>query len=534
MIRFLVLPRYGSQSTPVITAAAFIALAVVYLLRFNGHITPFTSASFSFRTSRVSGLNLDAINSTAQYFVDYPLGPPYKNVFGELGERTKVLRSWIEALEEKNGGGNGDGLRVVGAERQFLDETVERVASSLFPYLQSPPRDIHSQSPLADLRRSFSNAGAHARHPAQQQQRVGGGGDRYTKMDYAHRNAGIVIPTGRGTLRFACHLVASLRHVHRTKLPIQIVYAGDEDLSQEDRDTIVEAAAGADDGHVEFLDILTVFNDTTLRLAEGGWAIKPFAALGSRFEEVILLDADVVFLQPPEQLLQQRAYRERGALLFHDRLLWKDEFPDRHAWYHEMLKHPSEELQKSLVWTERYAEEGDSGVVVLDKGRLDVLMGLLHTCWQNSYDVRTSWTYRITYGDKETWWIGLETTGAAYAFSRHYGGMVGWRKPLAGGGESVVQTGQTQVCSFVIAHVDETDDLLWYNGGLLKNKMDDPAEFSVPTHWMIDQQWVKGARKKDMSCMVGTNARVLSTHETGVLEQSIEAAKDVDYRLELV
>ncbi|TQN63831.1 hypothetical protein CSHISOI_11441, partial [Colletotrichum shisoi] len=400
MIRFLV-PRYGSQSTPVITTAAFIALAFVYLLRFNGHITPFTSASFSFRTSRVSGLNLDAINSTAQYFVDYPLGPPYKKVFCELGERTKVLRSWIEALEEKN----GDGLRFVGAERQFLDETVERVASSLFPYVQSPPRDIHSQSPLADLRRSFSNAGAHARHPArhpaQQQQRVGGDGDITT--DYAHRNAGIVIPTGRGTLRFACHLVASLRRVYWTKLPIQIVYAGDEDLSQGDRDTIAEAAAGGDDGPVEFLDILTVFNDTTLRLAEGGWAIKPFAALGSRFEEVILLDAD-------------------------------DEFPDRHAWYHEMIKHPSEELQKSLVWTERYAEEGDSGVVVLDKGRLDVLMGLLHTCWQNSYDVRMSWTYRITYGDKETWWIGLETTGAAYAFSRHYGGMVGWRKPLAAGG----------------------------------------------------------------------------------------------------
>ncbi|GKT43033.1 alpha-1,3-mannosyltransferase MNT3 [Colletotrichum spaethianum] len=519
MGRLLVSPRHGAPSTPILAAAAFLTLTIVYFLRFNDHITTFTST-----TSKTSGLNLDAINTTAQYFIDYPLGPPYKNVFGELGERTKVLRSWIEALEEKKG---GEGLRVVGAERQFLDATIERVGASLFPYLQSPPRNAHSQSPLADLRRSFRGAGTPARNPAQQQ-RVESGGEKAT-IDYTRRNAGIVIPTGRSTLRFTCHLVASLTHVHRTTLPIQIVYAGDEDLSQEDRITVMRAAAGGDNGHVEFLDILTVFNDTTLKLAEGGWAIKPFAALGSRFEEVILLDADVVFLQSPEQLLQQRDYQEKGALLFHDRLLWKDQFPERHEWFHETFKHPSEELQKSLVWTERYAEEEDSGIVVLNKGRLDVLMGLLHICWQNNYEVRNSWTYRITYGDKETWWIGLEATGSTYSFSRHYGGMVGWRKPFEG-----VQTDKTQVCSFVIAHVDEVDNLLWYNGGLLKNKMEDPTEFAVPTHWMIDQEWVKGARKKDMSCMVGKHPRELSERETRVLEQSIEAAKDVDDRLGLI
>uniref|UniRef100_L2FMZ3 Glycosyl transferase n=1 Tax=Colletotrichum fructicola (strain Nara gc5) TaxID=1213859 RepID=L2FMZ3_COLFN len=500
------------------------------------------SAEFSFRTSTTSGLNLDAINKTAQYFVDYPLGPPYKKIFGELGERTKILRSWIEALEERT----PKGQRLVGAERDFLAEQIERVAASLYPFLQSPPRDPHSRSPLADLRRSFGSAEPPVRQPQQQQLPVvpvvedsvdavaGAPADAISRRQaddgiYKPKNAGIVIPTGSGTLRFACHLVASLTRVHRTTLPIQIVYAGDEDLSEEDRDTLVQAAATGDNGHIEFLDITTVFNDTTLRLAEGGWAIKPFAALGSRFEEVILLDADVVFMQAPEQLLQQRSYRDKGALLFHDRLLWKGQFPERHDWYHEMIKRPSEELSKSRVWTERYAEEGDSGIVVLNKGRLDVLMGLLHIGWQNTYAVRNSWTYRITYGDKETYWIGLEVTGSKYSFSRHYGGMVGWRFPIRG-----VQTDMTQVCSFVIAHVDEVDNLLWYNGGLLKNKMGNATEFEVPTHWMIDQQWVKGAKKKDMSCMVGTNVRELLDHEKNILGKSIEAAQDVDVSLELV
>ncbi|KAL0935447.1 glycosyl transferase [Colletotrichum truncatum] len=537
MVRLLLSTRYGSPSTPIIAAGAFITLCIIYLLRYNGQITPFSSRSFSFRTSTTSGLNLDAINTTAQYFVDYPLGAPYKKIFGELGERTKILRSWIEALEEDT----GKGSRLVGAERAFLAEQVERVAVSLYPYLQSPPRDPHSQSPLADLRRSFQGADTHVQHA---QQAVEGGdagaaaataaADAITNKRLGNninksRNAGIVIPTGSGTLRFACHLVASLTRVHRTTLPIQIVYAGEEDLPEEDRNALVEAAGAGPEGHLEFLDILTVFNDTTLRLAEGGWAIKPFAALGSRFEEVILLDADVVFVQPPEQLLQQRSYREKGALLFHDRLLWKGQFPERHEWYHETVKHPSEEMQKSLVWTERYAEEGDSGIVVLNKKRLDVFLGLLHIGWQNSYIVRNSWTYKITYGDKETWWMGLEMTGSKYSFSRHYGGMVGWRIPMKG-----EQTDMTQVCSFVIAHVDELDTLLWYNGGLLKNKMGNVTEFEVPTHWMIDQQWVKGARKKDMSCMVGTNPRELTDNEKNILQASIDAAKQVDSTLELV
>ncbi|KAK2044510.1 hypothetical protein LZ31DRAFT_522606 [Colletotrichum somersetense] len=513
MVRFLVSPRSGVQSTPVVAVAAIITLTIVYLFRFDGHITPLASATFSFRAPKTPNFNLESINATAQYFVDYPVGPPYKKVFGELGERTKVLRSWIEALEARDGAGN---LRIAGAERRFLDAAVERVAVSLFPYLRWPPGNAQTPTPLADLRRRFQSAGAR--------------GEK-TATGYASRNAGIVIPTGRSTVRLACHLVASLTHVHRTTLPIQIAYAGDEDLPREDRDAIVKAAAVGDNGHLEFLDVLTVFRDDTLKLIEGGWAIKPFAALGSRFEEVILLDADVVLLQPPEKLLQQRAYREKGALLFHDRLLWKDRFPERHVWYHETFKHPSGEMQKSLVWSEKYAEEGDSGVVVLDKSRLDVLTGLLHTSWQNTYEVRNAWTYRITYGDKETWWIGLEATGAAYSFSRHYGGVIGWQRPADEGGDNE-QAGRTQVCSLAIAHVDEADGLLWYNGGLEMSKMGEPADFEVPTHWMIDQQWLKGEKKKDMSCMVGTGAQELSGHEREVLERSIKAANDVDDRLD--
>jgi hypothetical protein len=177
-------------------------------------------------------------------------------------------------------------------------------------------------------------------------------------------------------------------------------------------------------------------------------------------------------------------------------------------------------MNKSLVWTQDYAEECDSGVVVLDKGRLEVLFGLLHTCWQNTFEVRDDCTYRITYGDKETWWMGLEMAGSDYEISSHYGGIVGW--------EETHENGAPKVCSFVIAHVDDSDKLLWYNGGLLKNKLTNDTEYEVPAKWMIDADWLKGGSKEAMSCMINGPINNLTEAEQTVIARSIEQAREMD------
>lgn len=88
------------------------------------------------------------------------------------------------------------------------------------------------------------------------------------------------------------------------------------------------------------------------------------------------------------------------------------------------------------------------------------------------------------------------------------------------------------VCSFVIAHPDEEDKLLWYNGSLLKNKLADPHNYEVPIFWMMDGKWEKGG-KKDMSCMVDERAWWLSGDEISVLQHSIELAVQVDELLGL-
>lgn len=423
----------------------------------------------------------------ARDFASDPVTAPYKDKFREVGLRARSIRQWISTADKMR----------PGSKRDDLLEATEIAASAVFPFLNNSPRDKGSETPLQDLRSSYEKG-----------------------------SKGIVIAVGGDGLpfRLAGQLLVNLRTVLKSDLPIQVAYGGDKDMTLEQREKLASL-----DGlsNTEFLDVLSVFDDSTLDLAENGWAVKIFAVLASSFEQVILLDADAVLMQQPEVFFEQGAYTETGAYLFHDRLLWQHGFKERHEWFIDQIRDPSPEMNKSLVWTEDYAEECDSGVVVADKRRPEVFLGLLHTAWQNSRDVRDEVTFRITYGDKEAWWLGLELAGSTYRFEEHYGGMVGWKKTEEDDNGKEID----KVCSFVIAHADAGDNLLWYNGGLLKNKLTDPNGYEVPQYWMMDGTWEKGHTKQDMSCMVDETLRELSPEQKDLLERSIEVAKKVDEAL---
>lgn len=446
-----------------------------------------------------------------QYFEDYPLDAPHKENFGELGRRTRLLRDLIISADQEK----------KPARKQASLAIVDRIAALLYPFLEASPQNPQSSSSSSSFS-TFSDL----------------------RSSIVSDSVGIIIPTGDHNVRFASQLICCLRNVLKSTLPIQIVYAGDEDLSLANRDFLTNLPnnAGKAAG-LEFLDILTVFSDETLRLKEGGWAIKPFAALGSTYEKVIVMDADAVFLQKPEALLHHPAFERTGAFLFRDRLLWQHGFQDRHNWWKSQIKRPSTTLDKSLVWTQDYAEEGDSGVVIIDKGRTDVLAGLLHICWQNSYAVREEVTYKITYGDKESWWLGFELAGSNYEMEEHYGAIVGWEETTTTSSSSSSDSSSVtdldaaakKVCSFVIAHLDDKQKLLWYNGGLLKNKQVPSMshDYEVPDKWMVDAEWQKGASKPEMSCMVGGDLHDVPKDQLGILELSIVEAKRVDEALNI-
>ena len=424
----------------------------------------------------------DALITWAQEYINDPLRPAD---FGLMGLRTEAITAWMAtasslkpALSTKNS--------------NQLDVQLEAALVSLYPFLQHPSR--HDAKPFSSLRQSFIPG-----------------------------SRGIVISLGKSHFRYFAHLMQNIRTVLKSKLPIQVVYAGDSDLPENYRTALLTLFPD-----IELLDIFTVFNDSTLNLGEGTWALKPFAVLASKFEQVISVDADAVFLQPPEVILDSHTgYLSTGALFFHDRLLWQNVFLERARWWRAEMSNAnrtaSETLLKSRVWTEGYAEEADSGVLLLDKRRLPVVTGLLHVCWQNSEAVREQITYRQTYGDKESWWFGLELSGVPYSFEEHYGAVLGQTEKFGG---------EDRVCSFSIAHVDDRNKLLWFNGSLLKNKALSQTEFLVSTTWMIGAQWIKGRTRADSSCMRGGQIRDVDVETLNIITTSIDLAKAMDEKLE--
>ena len=460
------------------------------------------------------------------YFTAYPLS---ETEFGQMGKRTQFLKDWMKAVESISSNVN---------ETTKLSANIQRLALSMFPFIRNPKAETEYH--LNKLRSS-----------------------------YVSNSKGIVLPVGLKSFRYACHLIINLRKVLGSKLPIQVAYAGEDDLPENYR--VFIQSLGPD---ISTFNVLDIFNDTTIDLANGGWAIKSFALLGSIFEQAIHVDADAVFLQKPEALFENPEFQETGTFLFHDRLLWPYAFPERHEWWEQELAHMdiSNTTKFSKVYGQGYAEEGDSGVVVVDKSRIDVLAGLLHICWQNSKAPRDTLTYTMGYGDKESWWFGFELSGTPYSMEKHYAAVLGEfveasdepsTEGLAEEGlaeEGLAEEGSTEeessedgmletdlledelskrqlskegpsvdrVCSFGIAHIDREDELLWFNGSLLKNKRVNETEYYVPKVWMVDGEWEKGADHFQPSCMKGSRTNWCSKKETEILKRSVEEAKNMD------
>ena len=428
-------------------------------------------------THSIATQYLQSVAQMSHYFLDYPLP---SSEFGKMGKRIQIMRDWILASQAIHS-------QISAEEARSLDFEIDTAALSLFPFIKNPTEPAYSS--LSGLRQKI--------HPG-------------TKA--------ILIPTGRETFRYACHLISNLRNTLGSKIPIEIFYAGDEDLPADYRAFITDM--GKD---IRTIDITKVLDDTTLDLKHGGWAIKAFSVIASESEQVILADADAVLLQAPETIFEQHSgYKDTGTLLFRDRLLWKGWFKRRHEWWKAQLEHhkPSKALSLNRAYQEDYAEECDSGIVALDKSRLEVLLGILHICWQNTKEVRERWTYNMTHGDKESWWFGLELAGVEYTFEEHYGGIVGH-----------YHEDEEKICGFTIAHTDDRGKLLWYNGSLLKNKIRNATEFDIPRHWMLDGEWQKGA-KEDLSCVVKGTVREISENERNILEGSVDHAKRLDKKIE--
>jgi len=281
------------------------------------------------------------------------------------------------------------------------------------------------------------------------------------------------------------HLITTLKKVYHSKYPIEVFLIDDGELKKEYKDLLL----GFENVSIKVLShYIGNWDDAKI----DGWALKPFAILYSSFEEVMLLDADVVFFENPDVLFENPNYLRTGSFMFRDRTI--DGLDGNKIMMNNMLPSISERVRLSRFYNEKTLHEIESGVILLDKSKFD--HSLLLTCRLNCYWERLIMKGKF-YGDKETYWLAMEMLRMVYSVSPYNIGMLGFLK-----NDSVGE----RVCGRNLLHLND-GRLFWINGGLLANKAVSKSDFQKLEYWNIEgkHHW-----KDEYDCILNNNIQKVS------------------------
>jgi len=165
-------------------------------------------------------------------------------------------------------------------------------------------------------------------------------------------------------------------------------------------------------------------NDPSNAVSWKGFQIKAYMFKHTEFDEVLLLDADIIFFQDPTLLFQDPGYQKTGTYFFRDLTRWKFEnlspyssnkfnslnfFNARKYFVRSLLPTKSphfptdwdyiyDENVPSIPVLEAYQE---SGVVAFDRSRNQAAVDFIYELNRNH-----QFTYQFVWGDKETFWLG--------------------------------------------------------------------------------------------------------------------------------
>ncbi|KAF4316273.1 hypothetical protein BBO99_00008581 [Phytophthora kernoviae] len=285
-------------------------------------------------------------------------------------------------------------------------------------------------------------------------------------------------PPLRSTARLS--LILELRRL-QVVLPVEVPYCGDLglelQLKMKQQDPLVRfydvcelaanAAMGGPNGRKLFCVDLEHCHDKFR-----GFDIKVLAVVYSRFQEVMLLDADTLFFQSPMSLWETDKYKSTGTLFFHDRISYElsylaarsssggDQVDMTTGALHRFLSgfnvvpyhqfgvvrsrepipqlpkrqlglefgfQPSAFLLNSHVWRLRSGHQMDSSLVLWNKARQPRATAILA-----SFVSLNGLPTVSSYGDKELYWLACELSETAYAFSDFAVGAVGWERLTPG------------------------------------------------------------------------------------------------------
>ncbi|MGA2960825.1 MAG: hypothetical protein ABSD96_04080, partial [Candidatus Korobacteraceae bacterium] len=202
---------------------------------------------------------------------------------------------------------------------------------------------------------------------------------------------GIVICAG-GARLFTCAWVciALLRGKLGCTLPIEVWHLGPEEVGPAMRSLLEDLGA-------QTVDAFEVAKRHQVQCL-GGWELKSYALMHSRFREALFLDADNVPVKDPSYLFERPEFQETGAMFWPDIVRLS---------------------RTNQIWTISGVPfyEGaslESGQMVLDKSRCWRALSLAH--WMNQH---SDAFYEILYGDKDTFLIAWLLLGQPFHAVRH-------------------------------------------------------------------------------------------------------------------
>lgn len=285
---------------------------------------------------------------------------------------------------------------------------------------------------------------------------------------------GIVISFAEQSIPELKRLLKVLR-LSKNKLPIQLVHRGD--VYQDSLQQLVDIARNPimlDDNsivdenpqNIWFVNAARSLTPDHANLFER-FANKWIAVLFSSFEEIILMDSDVVPFDNLENLFLAEEYKDNQAYFFKDRAIGQYLSSSNKNLYRLLLPLSSEyelfNIAKPTAFTTGndffkygYSHLMESGVLVIKKS--NHLPGLLISTAMQLWPE----TSGSIYGDKELFWLGQSIAGNEnYTFNKFPAGAIGKFKQ---------QDDKTSICSTQLGHFDKDLKLLWTNSGLKQCK----------------------------------------------------------------
>ncbi|DAZ92879.1 TPA: hypothetical protein N0F65_011582 [Lagenidium giganteum] len=296
---------------------------------------------------------------------------------------------------------------------------------------------------------------------------------------------GIVLPLFDKIAVLGASLILELRALH-VDLPIEVPHCGD--LAPEMQQRLMKI-----DSRLRIYDVCALAAHQTDPLApQSQWFcrdlkhcqerfrsfyIKVLSVVLSRFQEVMLVDADVMFFRSPMALWQSMQYATTGTFFFHDRICYDTDFlgeridanNDRYRAMHAFLStfnldpfrgiptlprprartdvaggslnisepfEPSEFLLQSHSWNSRSGHQMDSSLLLWNKERQPRATAIL------AHFISLCGSYPPSHGDKEFFFLASELAETQYGFSDYNVGSLGWE----------VNANRTQLCGDMVQY----------------------------------------------------------------------------------